>query len=115
MTLVLRPLNPEELGAREAGLDMAARLVGARRPLVIAHVQALYDVLLESEPLDEPLIALGLAFGDMIVARGGFEWVRISDEYGDETWKERLNIAELRDGTIEAIMKRIGEGKTKDR
>jgi hypothetical protein len=137
MTLVLRPLNPEELGAREAGLDMAARLVGARRPLVIAHVQALYDVLLESEPLDEPLIALGLAFGDMIVARGGFEWVRISDEYGDETCvaahgkeifcapismiqkriarKERLNIAELRDGTIEAIMKRIGEGKTKDR
>ena len=133
----LRPLTNDELAAREAGLDMAARLAGASRPLSVAHVQALYDVLLSEEAGDEALIALGLAFGEQIAAISDFEWVRVSDEYGDETVvaapkkeifcapismiqkriqrQERLDIAAFRDETIAIVRQRIAEGKAADR
>jgi hypothetical protein len=133
----LRPLTEDEILAREAGLDMAARLAGAARPLSVAYVQALYDVLLIEQAGDEALIALGLAFGEQIVAASDFEWARVSDEYGDETCvavrgkeifcapismiqrrirrQERLDISSLRDETIAIIRKRIAEGKATDR
>ena len=133
----LRPLTSDEVGAREAGLDMAARLVGGTRPLSIAHVQALYDVLLSEHAGDEALIALGLAFGEQIIATSDFEWVRVSDEYGDETVvaaprkeifcapismiqkrikrQERLDVAAFRDETIAIVRERIAEGNAADR
>lgn len=133
----IRPLADDEIKARDAGLEMAARLVGEPRPLSLAHVQALYDVLLVEEGGTEALIALGLAFGEQVAAASDFEWVRVSDEYGDETClapprkqifcapismiqkrigrQERLDIAVLRDETIATVRKRIAEGQAADR
>lgn len=133
----LRPLTSNEISAREAGLEMAARLADASRPLSVAHVQALYDVLLAENAGDEALIALGLAFGEQIIAASDFEWARVSDEYGDETVvaapkkeifcapismiqkrvqrQERLDLAVFRDDTIAMIRQRIAEGKAADR
>jgi hypothetical protein len=138
MSLNLRPLNPEEVDAREAGLDMAAHLVGVSRPLTIDDVQSLYDACLDQSDLPmKALWALGFSFGEQIVIATNFEWVRVSDEYGDETCvappgreifcapismiktriheKERLSVSELRDDTIATILTRIKEGKAADR
>ncbi len=116
---------------------MAARLVGAVRPLTTAQVQALYDMLVTEEAGDEAVIALGLAFGEQIVRVSGLEWARISDEYGDETCvavrgreifcapismiqkrirrKERVEVGSLRDEMIAIIRKKIDEGQVADR
>jgi hypothetical protein len=133
----ISPLTEEAIAALEAGLDLAARLVGAARPLTVAHVQALYDVLLTDDAGEEALIALGLAFGEQIIASSDFEWARVSDEYGDETCvavherqifcapismiqkrilrQERVEVAALRDATIALIKKRIAAGEAADR
>jgi hypothetical protein len=134
----MRPLNSEEAAARDAGLELAARLVGFPPPLSMADVQTLYDVLLDvSDPPAEALIAAGLAFGEQIIAASDFEWMRVSDEFGDETCvaapkneifcspismiqkrieqKEGWDLVGLRDDTIAIIRKRIEEGKARDR
>ena len=133
----IRELTDHEIAARESSLDTAARLAGASRPLGTKHVQALYDVLVAEDAGDEALIALGLAFGELIAAAPDFEWVRVSDEYGEETCvaargkeiscapismiqkrierRERVDIAELRDGIIASIRERIAEGSAKER
>src|ERR1041385_3623996 len=123
MSLNLRPLSPDEIGARDAILDLAAQLAGASRPLTIDDVQSLYDACLDvDDPPSEALLAIGLSFAQQIVSAANFEWVRVSDEYGDETCvaapgkeifcspismirkrlqeRERLNLAELRDDTV---------------
>ncbi|CAN5536150.1 hypothetical protein BH10PSE3_BH10PSE3_12990 [soil metagenome] len=115
-------LTPDLRSALESGLDLAARLV-APRPLSDAHIEALYDALLdESVENVEAIIALGLSFGETFVSRGGYEWVRVQDEYGEENCvammgkslfcapismiqkrladKERPDIRLLREGTI---------------
>jgi len=84
--MILRRLNAEEQGALRVGLDLAAELAASPLPLSRAQVQALYDDALEgATDDDERLIAIGLAFGDLISREDGFEWARISDQYGDET------------------------------
>jgi hypothetical protein len=134
MSLNLRPLNSEEIAAREAGLDLASKLVDAPRPLTMDDVQALYDALLNvNQPPSEALTAMGLSFAEQIVAASGFEWVHVSDdEFGDEVCVaapeneiycspismiqkrlqqgERLSLAELRDDTVATIRRRIEEG-----
>jgi hypothetical protein len=137
MSFTMKPLTPEESAARDSALEMAATLVGAGRPLTMANVQALYDALLNKNPSDEALISLGMAFGEQIIARSDFEWVRIIDEYGEETCvaapgkdifcppismiqkrirrSEAMNLSEFADGIIEMIREKIAEDKPADR
>jgi hypothetical protein len=80
-----RPMTTDELAAFENGLDFAARLAGVSRPLKVWHVQALYDVFLEDKIEDpDSIIALGLAFGGVVLELGDFEWLRVIDEWGEE-------------------------------
>jgi len=127
---VLRELNSDEREALEEGLELAARIADARRPLDILQVQRLYDDYLDEQITDtDAVIALGLAFGDEVRRRGNLVWARVIDEYGDETCvaapkhkvhaapismiqkrlnrKERVNLTQLRDATLEAIAKQI--------
>lgn len=122
----IRELTQEERDALEQGLDLAAKLVDGSRPLSAESVQELYEALLKRQgDFSEGVIAAGLSFGQLIADRAGYEWVRVSDEYGDETClspigvqvmcapismiqkrmsqESRVNIPELRDETIQAI------------
>jgi hypothetical protein len=80
-----RTLNTEELNALEQGLALAASMAGMASELSMQQVQSLYDKALRKKPSDDELIAIGLAFGQQIIAKTGFAWVRISDQWGDET------------------------------
>lgn len=89
---VYRALNDEERAALEDGLLLASKLAavenlaGIGAALSMAHVQALYDKALAKKiQNDAVLTAIGLAFGQQIIAQSGFEWVHLSDEYGAET------------------------------
>lgn len=84
--MLIRSLNPAEAQALQDGLALASRLIGKTPPFSGAQVQALYDAILEDgEGQEATRIALGLAFGEMIVGMGCADWVRIADEYGEET------------------------------
>ena len=135
----LRPLLSDEIAARDTGLALAAQLVGASLPLRIDQVQALYDALLTAhvDGGGDASIALGLAFGEQIVSTAAFEWVRVSDEYGEETCvsppgkeifcapismlqkrlkrREAIDVARLRDEMIAVIHERIDEKDVADR
>jgi hypothetical protein len=139
MSANLRSLSSDEISARDAGLDLAARLINASRPLRIDQVQALYDALLAGrvDGGGDASIALGLAFGEQIVSKAAFEWMRISDEYGDETCvsppgkeifcapismlqkrlkrREAIDLAQLSDEMIDVIQRRIDEKSIDDR
>jgi hypothetical protein len=137
MDTLIRPLSKDEIGARDAGLELASRIAGVPRPFSISHVQALYDALLVGDATTENLIALGLAFGEQIILVSGFEWVRVSDEYGDETCvaipgkqifsapismiqkrirrAEALDLVIMRDETVSIMRKRVAEGQAADR
>lgn len=67
-------------------LDSAASLTEEDRPLPIEEVQALYDVALEEFADDVHVKYLvGVAFGEAIVTMTDYEWVRVKDDYGEET------------------------------
>ena len=132
--LQIRPLTAEEEEARRDALEMAARLVGGTPPLSENQVAELYLVLSDEYPdFLEGQIALGIAFGELIVAKAGYEWVRVTDEYGSETAlappgvqgachpismmqkriKDRadIDIAQTRDATIEVVEDRVRSGQ----
>jgi hypothetical protein len=132
----LRALTDDETLALQAGLALAARMAGAESRLSASQVQALYNAALDNEERDiERLIAIGLAFGDLIVDGAEFEWARISDQWGNETCVavvgkmthcapismiqkrigrvESADIAQLRDSTIDAM--RSHAAKSMDR
>jgi hypothetical protein len=134
---IVRGLNAEEKVALEAGLDLAARIAGASRPLSLAQVQALYDGFLEEGITDtDSIIALGLAFGDDMVRHGGLIWVRVIDEYGDETCvsaphhivdaapismiqkrlnrKEDVDLLALRAATLQAIERQVQKAMSRN-
>ena len=138
MGLDLRPLTPDEITKRETALDLAAYLAGFPRPLTMPDVQVLYDALLGEEECPTHLgTAAGFAFGEQIQASSDFEWVQVSDEYGEELClaapgkaiycapvsmiqgrlerKERTDLTALRDETIDTVRRRISEGKAADR
>lgn len=139
MNTNLRPLSSDDIAARDAGLDLAARLIDASRPLRMNEVQALYDALLAGciDGDGDASIALGLAFGEQIVSKAAFEWMRVADEYGEETCvspfgkeifcapismlqkrlkrREATDVARLRDEIIEVIERRIDEEAVADR
>ena len=118
---------------------MAERLVGAQMPCSFCQVEALYVALFEDDLPDDSvfIIAAGLAFGSLFVDGGGFEWLRISDEYGEETvvaligkqiWvapismihkrlarRERLDMAKLKQDAVKAIQGHADAGNCADR
>lgn len=134
----IRSLNADEVLALQQALELAARLVDRTLPLQIEAVQELYNALADGEAdLAEANIALGLSFGQLIADEAGYEWVRVSDEYGEETClspigvqlicapismiQKRLqsgdhpDLAELRDETISVISSRIELGEYQSR
>jgi hypothetical protein len=136
---MIEPLSTEESIALDEGLAFATRIAlqsgasrAAKRPFTVELVQALYDRYLDDEIDDvDATIALGLAFGETIVAKSGFEWVRVTDELGSETCispegkdlhcapvsmiqkrlrrRERVSIASMRDGIIALILERLDQ------
>ena len=130
----IRSLTEEEIEALEDGLRLAAKLVEGQLPLSAGEVQSLYDALCRSEGENvEAEIAAGLAFGALIASKSDMEWVRVVDDYGEETAlsppglqmvcnpismlrkriasNEEIDIAELCGGLIGMIEKGIATGE----
>lgn len=134
---IVRALSSEEISALEKGLDLAARLADAPRPLDITQVQRLYDDYLDEE-IDnvEAIIALGLAFGDVMRRQGNLVWARVIDEYGEETCvaaphkvvysgsismiqkrlarKEKVNLAQLSQAVLDEMAKQVLTAATRE-
>jgi uncharacterized protein DUF3806 len=134
MELEIRALTIEEEEARREALQMAARLVGGTPPLTVREVGELYIVLRDQYPdFLEGQIAVGIAFGELIAANSGYEWIRVTDEHGSETAlsppglqgcchpismmqkriKERadIDIAQTINATIQVIEERVRSGQ----
>jgi hypothetical protein len=133
ITLDIRPLSDDEEVYRQDALALAAHYLDSATPLPIEKVQELYQVVTENfRHYDKAQIAVGIAFGETIAEKTGWQWVRITDEYGAETSlsppgytiachpismiqkriadNEQVDLAELRDETINVIERRIEEG-----
>ena len=109
-----RSLTVEEQSALNSGLDFAARIAWARRPLSLPDVQNLYDGFLEEEVEDaDAIMALGLSFGQCLVGCGPFEWVRVIDEFGEETSVAAVGSA-IYVHPISMIQKRLARRETVD-
>ncbi|MDZ7628569.1 MAG: DUF3806 domain-containing protein [Parvularculaceae bacterium] len=106
-----------------------------------SHFEAqarLYDAIRTDHPDNvEALVAVGLAFGETIAQKAGFEWVRVKNEYGEETAlapkgievachpismlqkriavREPVAITELRDATIKIVEELASSGKYRKR
>jgi hypothetical protein len=136
--LDIRPLSDDEEGYRQEALDLAATYLDSTTPLPMEKVQELYQVVAENfRDYDKAQITVGIMFGEMIAERTGWEWVRVTDEYGAETslsppgymiachpismiqkriaTNEPVDLAELRDETIDVIERRIAEGRAGER
>ena len=77
-----KPLTTEERDALESGLNLAAAMAGGARPLSVAQVQGLYDDFLGKDVVAEAVSVLGLAFGELLMPLGPFDWVRVIDDHG---------------------------------
>lgn len=133
-----RALTPSERDAMEQALRLAERMAKKALPLELADVQRLYDdALAQAERDDEEVIALGIAFGAAINERAGFDWVRVSDKWGNETCvgppnkaihcapismiqkrlnrQEHVDLRQLAEALISRIEELIADGKTDDR
>lgn len=129
----IRPLSDDEEGYRQEALALAAHYLDSANPLAIQKVQELYQVVAENfGDYDKAQIAVGIAFGETIVEKTGWDWVRVTDEYGAETSlsppgysiachpvsmiqkriaaNEPVDLAELRDEAINVIERRVAEG-----
>jgi hypothetical protein len=134
---VHRALTPDEERAKEQALVLAARVAGTSS-LGFPELQSLYDrMLIQSDRNDEEVIALGIAFGAVINEWAGFDWVRVSDQWGDETCvgpphktihcapismiqkrlnrQEEVDLRQLADASISRIREMMADGKTGDR
>ena len=112
--MTIRPLNNEEKSALESGLTLAARIADKPQPLSVADVQFLCDSFIDEKISDEEaIIGLGLSFGQLIVMQAGYEWVRVEDEYGQETCVAPKG-AKINCGPISMIQKRLDTVNTID-
>lgn len=134
---VYRALTRDEQRAMEQALVLAARIAGTSS-LGFPELQSLYDrMLMQSDRDDEEVIALGMAFGAAINEWAGFDWVRVSDEWGDETCvgpphktthcapismiqkrlnrQEEVDLQELANALVNWIRVSVTDGKTGDR
>lgn len=138
MALDIRPLTDEEEAYRQEALALAAHYLGNASPLLMEKVQELYQIVAANcRDCDKAQIAVGIAFGETIAEKAGWEWVRVTDEYGAETSlspagymvacypismiqkriaaDEQVDLAELRDETIGIIEQRVREGYYEER
>lgn len=80
----------------------------------MADVQELYDrAVAEGAKDPDAVIAIGLAFGEQIVSQSGFAWVRISDQWGDETCVGPEG-KEQHCAPISMVQKRLARGEAID-
>jgi Domain of unknown function (DUF3806) len=108
---IARELTVAEVEALEAALSFAARIARVERPLSLEQVQDLYDGFLEEEIDDaDAIMALGLSFGQCLISSGPFEWVRVTDEYGEET-SVSVAGATIYIHPISMIQKRLADGE----
>ncbi|WP_419320932.1 DUF3806 domain-containing protein [Caulobacter sp. ErkDOM-E] len=129
----VRALNESETQALQEGFAFAAQYIGQEHPFSDAQAQELYDAILGAEPdVGNFQIATGLVFGEMIITNEPFEWVRIIDEYGEETGlchkdvtvvchpismiqkrlsrREQVDMKQLRDATLGTLEEMISSG-----
>ena len=134
----IRPLNADEQTALDQGLRLASRLTNSSHPIDPQYLQNLYNSLLETAvENDLNVIALGLGFGQELLSHGDYEWVRVSNEYGDETCiavrglfvycspisiiqkrlhrGERPDFVGLRDAVIAAMNEKVAAGNAGER
>jgi hypothetical protein len=79
------PPSEQQHIAIQMNLAKAAEWAGVDSTPDAAKVQEIYDAFLEHEILDpDRTITVGVAFGQLLVDRGGLEWVSVSDEHGTE-------------------------------
>ena len=112
MTMEIRPLSKEEQAALDDGYKLAKRVLNETSSLAMSQIQHLYDVVLREHADNETiLIALGIAFGEQLKTEEDLEWVRVSDEYGEET---ALSLKGLKVASfpISMIQKRIARKET---
>jgi hypothetical protein len=110
----INPLTPEQQAALEDGLDLAARVSGARRPLSSHDLQTLYEVVRDQyRDHQAVVIAVGLAFGEAIQERADLEWVRVRDQYGEETALAAKG-SQITCFPVSMIQKRIDAGEAVD-
>jgi len=82
----IKSLNAAEIAACEEPLNVFSDEVGQSRPIGLSVLQSFYDITLTHHQDNEDLkLVIGLAFGDYIASREGYEWVRVEDDYGEET------------------------------
>ena len=136
--LEIIPLTEYARSAIEAAINYAEQLIGKAPPYDEFSAQTLYDVLLEESELDDGmLISMGVIFGELIRFKSGYEWVRVSDDFGEEnalsplgaklvlypismiqkriSSKESVDISALRDGAIEYIESKLSLGNFQTR
>ena len=134
----IRPLSDDEEVNRQEALALAAYYLDSTSPLPMDKVQELYQVVAANfRDYDKAQIAVGIAFGETIAEKAGWEWVRVTDEYGAETSlsppgymvacypismikkriavDEQVDLTELRDETISLIEQRAREGYYEER
>lgn len=131
-------LTAEQAQAIEEAIALAADYLATDPPFSPAEVQRLYDAVARDHPEHVGAqIAVGMAFGEMIIAHAGYEWVRVSDEYGEETalchrtaavtcfpismvqkrvsTHEAVDLVELRDATIAVVEEAVADGNWQPR
>ncbi|WP_073980872.1 DUF3806 domain-containing protein [Erythrobacter donghaensis] len=83
MTFNISPLPEGQIRALRASFASLSSGSDETDFITVEEIQSTYDALLASKEMDEEsLVALGVAFGEMICAQGDFEWVKLEDEYG---------------------------------
>lgn len=83
MTQPLQPLNDDFVQHRARHLAEAERLAGARNPLTAKQIQTVYDSMVKDGE-SEAGLAIGYALGELIAARGKYEWKVALDYFGSE-------------------------------
>jgi hypothetical protein len=126
-------LTVEQGQAVEEAIALAADYLATDPPFSPVEVQRLYDAVARDHPDHvEAQIAVGMAFGEMIIDKADYEWVRVSDDYGEETAlchraaavacypismlrkrisrREEVDLVELRDATIAVVEGAVTKG-----
>lgn len=126
-------LTVEQAQAVDEAIALAADYLATDPPFSPVEVQRLYDAVARDHSENvEAQIAVGMAFGEMIISKADYEWVRISDEYGEETAlchraaavtcfpismlqkriskREEIDLVELRDATIAVVEEAVTNG-----
>jgi len=126
-------LTIEQAQALGEAIALAADYLATDPPFSPVEVQRLYDAVVRdhSEHVDAQ-IAVGMAFGEMIIGKADYEWVRVADEYGEETAlchraaavtcfpismlqkriskREEVDLVALRDSTIAVVEQAVANG-----